>query len=231
MCKLSRSIISCILSLIILVIAANAIWAEGSEETEAAIVPKVEIDNDNWIIVSFSDKVSDKESAIQELNAQLAATLDKMGSPEEKSLNLLRGSGYMSDTKQQNTHGSYVSASFGTNASWTSSPASFSGSSNSYWHGLDPLYCYQIGRYHMLETETWLEVFQSVPTGWINNMYWATSNLYYATDVWYLGTSWSGLTVTYSDPRIMLQNDTAIFNFYSGDDPILNPSSNLYYGY
>jgi hypothetical protein len=229
--KILRITMACILSLIILTTTAGVIFAKDPNESQGAITPKIEVQEDDWLIISYSEKVKDKMAAVKELDAYISTALNKMISSSNNEMVILSGSRTMSANAQKSTHGSYVYASYSTSAYWTSSPASFWGSSNAYWAGTDPINCTAIGRYHRFELEEHIAEFTQVPTGWINNINLCTSGLYRVFNTWYLATSWSGLKATYDFSNMIIdQRDDVQFDFPSGEDPLLQPASWMFYG-
>ena len=137
----------------------------------------------------------------------------------------------MGDAEQSNTGNSYVRAWFGTNSSWSSSPASFWGSSSCAWFGTVPQYNINLATSHYLVPEQYHSYISAVPSGWSNYYYFCTSNMYLAYNNWYLGTSWSGLKASYSYSVIMTQQTTGVFDFSDNQyDRVLYPSDSMWFG-
>lgn len=229
-----KHFIPIVIVIIILDLFVAEVFADELKDSKGAFIPKIEVNEGNWLVISYSEKIKDKNLVLQELKAYLSSTLKKMNSPHMTITESILGSRYMEDTKMQNTHGSYVQAWFGTHGSWDTSDASFYGSSVSYWAGWDPFNLESVARIHFLDGGgDYGGIITGVPSGWYNNFgYWATSPPIYIMNSYILMTAWSGLTATWTQghPAILIQCDTASFDFPSGEDPVLNPQSNLYYG-
>jgi hypothetical protein len=231
MSKSFKFLTSFVLSLVLLSIVAIPVLADGPDEVTNSITPKIEIQKDGWLIISYSEDVKDKVATARVLDAYIAAALEKM---KPAGGGGTRGSGYMQDTEQSNTGNSYVSAWFGTNASWSSSPASFWGSSSCAWYGTSPVSNINIGTEHILTPDEYISYITAVPGGWSNYSYYATSGLYTAYNNWYLGTSWSGLRASYPYSTYIDQRTTGAFDFpypYDSSDRTLYPSNSVTFGY
>ena len=194
-------VVSAVISLVLLLVIPSAVLADGPNTQNIPVTPKIEIADTNWLVISYSGQVNNKIAATQSLNAYLANALSQMNSSNgiislAGGISPLVTSNSMGSNGQQNYGNSYVYSSFSTDASWSSSPASFWGSSSAAWYGTSPSSdCSVMQTTHVLTPDQYESYIDSVPSGWTNEGgLYATSNAYQTTNNWYLGTAWSGVT-------------------------------------
>jgi len=240
------TLFACIASLAALLIPSTSVFAAGpttddSTANDITVTPKIELNNGDWMVISYSGEVKDKAAAVEKLDAYLGSALAQMNTLNNKNGNMsLLGSGGNSMSKtetfypDQRYYNSYVSAQFSTYATWNGSPASFSGTSGAAWYGSIPSYnCVAISAEHYMYPDDLYCWVNDIPQGWTNLYTDAYSGVYLSYNTWYLGTSWSGLTVSYpSSPTVYMdQNTVNGFDFNRTDNPVLYPSANMTFGY
>jgi hypothetical protein len=205
----------------------------GLSSGNVLIIPKIEVQTPDWLIISYGGKVRDKKTVSQQLDAYLVNALAKMRTSSKIEQKQLLGSSSMYDYEQQNWGNSYVSGAFQTYSSWSSSPASFWGSSSSAWYGTYPSSNCDIGVAHTLTPSDMLGYIVSYPSGWDWYYWWTQSPVYTAYNTWYCGTSWNNLTATYPAPPLyvtMMQETENAFDF--GDNgPVFWNVDIMDYGY
>jgi hypothetical protein len=214
----------------------NTVYSDlDSNSDNQQILPNIVVQTDGWLIISYGEKVQDKKTVAQRLDAYLTDMVEKPNSSSKIEQNLLSGSSTMSANDQKDWGNSHVEASFVTHCTWTSSPATFYGTSSSYWWGTSPYYLCNIGVDHQLTgTEGEVDI-QSVPTGWHNFHAYAISGWWYDELEWYMGTAWgySGtpFTATYPGSDVAMEQLTESSFEYSGSGRTCYPVEEMYYGY
>jgi hypothetical protein len=197
------------------------------------IIPKIEVQTPDWLIISYGEKVRDKKAVSQQLDVYLVNALAKMRASNKIEQTLLLGSNSMYDWEQRDWGNSYVSGAFQTYSSWSSSPASFWGTSSSAWYGTYPSSNCDIGVAHTMTPSDMLGYIVSYPSGWDWYYWWTQSPVYIAYNTWYCGTSWTSLTASYPAPPLyatMMQETENAFDF--GDNgPVFWNVDVMDYGY
>lgn len=204
--------------------------ASAGDPPSATITPKIEVQKDGWLVISYAGDVNNKVWAAQQLDAYLARALAKMNSSARFEPGTILGSNQMYGSAQSNYGNSYVQATFTTYSSWSSSPASFSGTSSAAWYGTVPSpNCSSILTSHYLSFSG--GSVQSVPSGWYNGTSYTNSGQYVVYNTWYEGTSWNGLTASYGGGTNTASQQTTAAFYFSGSGPVVYPSNSMAYGY
>ncbi len=223
-----------ITAVVVSLLIPHAVFAGGPPET---VTPTIEVQEDGWLVISFGGQVKDKVSVARQLDAYLVEALDKMNSSAKSGGYSILGYDQMYDSEQQNFGNSYVYGSFTTTGSWSSSPASFSGTSSQAWYGTVPDDVCLMRTEHTLVVSDggYFDTNYKPSTG-----YWEVSQAYawgaYETPQlgWYLGTAWNNLKGTWGAHAASIDQETLVdYNFEPsqyGDPLPMTPSDWMWYG-
>ncbi len=202
--------------------------ASAGEPPSTEVAPKIEVQEDGWLVISFGGEVKDKQLAVQQLDAYLAEALSEMNASGAFAADSILGSNSMYASAQAPWGTSYVQGTFTTYASWTSSPASFSGTSTAAWYG--PGDCSSIMTSHYLSFSG--GTIQSYPSAqWYPGGTYTNSPQFTISNTWYFGTSWSGLTASYGGGTNTVYQQTTSAFYFSGSGPVVQPSNSMPYGF
>lgn len=213
-------------------LVSQAVFAAGPPQPEK-VIPKIVVQEDGWLVITFGGPVQDKVAAAHQLDAFLTNAVtgknSSAGVAPQSILSLNQMTGF---AQESYFNPDDISSSFTTTASWSSSPASVSGTSSTAYWGHIPEDADQIMVDHLLEVDG--GYFTNWPSNWYHgaSQTWSPQQIAYST--WYLGTSWSALSATYSGSGATLhQKDTAqvYFNGYNPEPDPLYPQNYLDYGY
>lgn len=209
---------------------------KDNDENEFALNPQFIINEGNWKLIAFSDKVPDKIVAGKQIESYCAKLLNDM-IVRQNVISNFTGKGLRSGSNQMTKYidtpfgDSYFRSYFHTLTSWTSSPASFWGSAFGAWYGTEPEFnCDELLLQVGLDLETWLAYFDSLPNGWNNGIVSTSSPFIFTYDYWFIILPWSGVTATYSIPSYIQQTDTHIYYFEGYGDTWVLPRESMIYG-
>jgi hypothetical protein len=132
--------------LILVLLVPTSALADDSEKKDIPLNPKFIIDEPDYKLIAFSDKVADKHAAsklIEEYTAKLLANMVAL--EDEAIIDGVRSglrSGYtsMSDWEESDFGNGYLRSDFETWAAWQSSPAILFGTATGKWYGTSPSY-------------------------------------------------------------------------------------------
>jgi hypothetical protein len=239
---MKRIILLSVASILLLILLSPvAAFADDSNDNKdndddiLALNPKFIVDENNWKLIIFSDNVPDKIAAGEQIEAYGAKLLNDMivrqgiliGSGE----GLRSGNNQMTKAVDTPFGNSYFRSFFSTYTYWTSSPASFWGSAGGIWFGTSPsYYCDEMLLQVNLDLETWLAYFVSLPNGWNNGIFSASSPFIYNEDCYSILLPWSGVTATYVYSSIIEQKDYNIYYFEGYGDTWVVPDEDMRYG-
>jgi hypothetical protein len=208
----------------------------GLSSGNEIIIPKIEVQTPGWLIISYGEKVKDKKTVSEQLDAFLADRILKILSKDsvDKKDNeyIICTTSTFSKSQDVNFGNSYVRGYWYTTGTWIGDGSEdWYGSSGSAWFGTSPSYNCDI----IADHELWLiqADFTSVPSGWDDFYPSITSSpSYIAYDTWWLGTAWSSMqTSTTWDWATMTQRTTSYFDFdYPGNDPTTIPYDSFLFG-